>query len=143
MQEPENDICVSTLPAIPAPKFLPQWRGPVEGYAKNQIQKLLPRVKYFVEYDDLLQEAFEVYLFCRCRYTRVDNGAWFMALFKRVLYSRYARLVGAAAQWSKIDEFGEIHEGLLVEWCDGLLQTACNIEGLLPLIHLRTVHTSE
>lgn len=137
MQEPGNVICDSTPPATSPQKFLPQWHGPIEGYAKNQIRHLLPRVRHFTEYDDLLQEAFEVYLFCRMRYTTVDNAAWFMSLFKRVLYSRHAKLVVSAAPWLRHDEFEQVHEDLLVEWCDGLLSTVGKLEELIPWVHAR------
>ena len=70
--------------------FIPKWRGPVEGYAVNQIRKLLPRVNHSHDPDDLYQIAFEVYLFCKQRYKAVDNPAWFMALYKRCLFTRFA-----------------------------------------------------
>ena len=80
------------MPATP--RFVPSFHGPIEGYAIKAIHQLYPRVKHRFELDDLYQEAAETYLSCRRRYAHVDNPAWFMALYKQCLFTRFAALVG-------------------------------------------------
>lgn len=83
--------------------FRAQWRGSVEGYAVNQLSKLLPRLHHLYDRDDLYQESFEVYLQCKLRYEHhVDNPAWFMSLYKRCLFSRYAVLLRTGALAAKL-----------------------------------------
>jgi DNA-directed RNA polymerase specialized sigma24 family protein len=78
-------------------RFLPQWRGPLEGYAVKTIHKMLPRLFPTYEFDDLYQEAYTVYLLCVKRYSKaVDNPAWFMSLFKVCLKHRLIDMIKRA-----------------------------------------------
>lgn len=92
-----------------AVRFIPAFRGPIEGYAVKAIHRLYPQVKHRYEYEDLYQEAAEVYLSCRRRYV-VDNPAWFMALYKLCLFSRLANIVNNCCKHGRCESFEALFE---------------------------------
>lgn len=60
--------------------------GAIEGYAKNLISKNMWRVKDAATMDDLMSDAYRIYLQCVDRYgSIVDNRAWFMSIYKTSL----------------------------------------------------------
>lgn len=64
--------------------YQPEWKGPLEGYATNYISAQMWRMPRHMEFSDLMQEAYVVYLRCVARY-QVEEAKHFMALFKRAL----------------------------------------------------------
>lgn len=103
--------------------FIPTFRGPIEAYTKKSIKSFLPRVRSHYEYDDLYQEAVTVYLWCKKRYTTVDNPAWFMAMYKRGLQIRFCDILKACSkQWPLVPLDNTIPHGTTD--CDGLLAVA-------------------
>lgn len=77
-------------PPASALPYRPVWAGPFETYTRRYIAKNLWRLSRTCDADDAMQEARIVFLDCTRRYTgRVDNPAWFMALYKMALFGRF------------------------------------------------------
>lgn len=103
--------------------FIPTFRGSIENYTKKSIKSFLPRVRSHYEYDDLYQEAFTVFLWCKKRYTTVDNPAWFMAMYKRGLQIRFCDILKACSkQWPLVALDDTSPRGTTD--CEGLLSVA-------------------
>lgn len=63
--------------------YIPQFAGPVEGWATNYAAKNFWRVQASMEWDDLKQEAFLIFARCEAKYPQLDTPAHFMSLYKR------------------------------------------------------------
>lgn len=69
-----------------AKSFKPRWAGAIEGYTVNYIRRHYWRVQYSMDWEDIMQECRCLFLkLCREYADEVDNGAWFMGLYKRSL----------------------------------------------------------
>ena len=91
--------------------FCPRFMGAFEGHAFNVVKRMYPRLMAEHEFDDLLQEAWVVFLHCRARYAgKVDNPAWFMTIFSRSLHHRFIDLQRASRPYICIDELTETDE---------------------------------
>lgn len=91
-------------------KYTPRWSGPIEGYTINILRRIYPRFAGQMEFEDLVQEAHIKFLVCaRCyskpssRWGTVDNGAWFMALYKRSLDNQLKTLLQRQSRYSFLD----------------------------------------
>lgn len=62
--------------------YLPEFKGPVEGYVVNFLKRNLWRVARTHDHEDAMQEAHLVFLRTAARYPMVDTPQHFMALFK-------------------------------------------------------------
>jgi DNA-directed RNA polymerase specialized sigma24 family protein len=97
--------------ARPRLAFQPTWNKAIRGYAYNLTRSFWPQLQPFHEWEDLTQESYLVFDTCARRYkNKVDNGAWFMALFKIALRNRLLDLVARAPKYSLVEDVG-----LLVE----------------------------
>lgn len=84
--------------------FVPKWDGECKGYAYNAMRRFWPTLQPWYEWDDLMQEAFLVFLKCKRRYyARVDTPQWFMALFKTSLHNRLVNLVVSIPRYSLVE----------------------------------------
>ena len=63
-------------------KFEPKFSGPVEGWVVNFVSKNYWRVSRTMPRDDLMQEAYVVFLKVKRAYPDLDSPSHFMALFK-------------------------------------------------------------
>lgn len=73
--------------------FEAAWEGAFEGYTAKYINANLWRVARTCDFEDAMQEARIVFLRCARKYAdKVDNAAWFMAVYKRSLAGRFADL---------------------------------------------------
>lgn len=72
--------------------FTPRWQW-VEGMAVVATKKFYPSLCAEHEFEDLLQEAYLVYMKCKSKYTVVDNQKWFLQLFMTSLRNRLIDLV--------------------------------------------------
>jgi DNA-directed RNA polymerase specialized sigma24 family protein len=73
--------------------FQPRWPGACENYARKFVANNHWRVRAILEPEDALQECAVV--FCRCAKLyagRIDNPAWFMAVFKTALLHYFTSL---------------------------------------------------
>lgn len=63
--------------------YIPQFTGPIEGWAVNYSKFNLWRVAASMEWEDLMQEAYVVFLRCANKYPELDTPQHFMSLFQR------------------------------------------------------------
>ncbi len=66
---------------IPA-KFVPEFKGPIEGWVTNHLKKNAWRALSRMEYEDLMQEANLVFLKLKRKYPDIETPQHFMALYK-------------------------------------------------------------
>lgn len=87
-------------------RFVPRWQGAIHGHAVNVCRSFFPKLCVFHEFDDLLQESYLVFMKCSRTYgNKVDNDAWFMALFTRMLHNRMIGLLQhRATRYSFIED---------------------------------------
>lgn len=91
--------------------YVPRWAGPIEGHAVNVIKSFFPRLCAEHEFCDLLQEAYIIFMKCKNAYGgKVDNRAWFMALFSRSLTNRMIGLLDRSGRYIFIEDEPEIDE---------------------------------
>ncbi len=89
--------------------FTPRWQGPVEGHAVNVVKSFFPKLCADNEFDDLMQEAYIVFMRCSKRYknTANMNPAWFMSLFRNSLRNRLINLSVKCHHTVNIDELNQ------------------------------------
>ena len=86
-------------------KFVPRWNGPIHGHAINTIRRYLPSLIAWHEFEDLLQEAYIVYMKCSRAYTgKVDTPQWFMSLFSRSLENKLINMVKHGPRYNFIED---------------------------------------
>jgi len=106
-------------------QYKPRFEGPIEGWVKNFINKNKWRVEDYMEFDDLLQDAYAYFLVCSKRYTNVESPKHFMALFQTCIRNyindlskqRTRRLATAERLGADVDaEFGheDVHIAALL-----------------------------
>lgn len=99
-------------------KFTPEFKGPIEGYVVNYLKREMWKVSRTQEYEDMMQEAFYVFLKCKARYEdTVNEPQHFMALFKTAWFHHFTNLTikdtarrHEVAGPMKSDEEGEVIE---------------------------------
>ena len=62
--------------------YSPKFEGPIMGYVANSLTGHVWKVAPLYDRDDLMQEAYLVFLRCASKYPALDEGKHFMALFK-------------------------------------------------------------
>jgi DNA-directed RNA polymerase specialized sigma24 family protein len=68
--------------------YVPRWQGAIEWHAINTARKLYPMLCAEHEFDDLMQEAYLVYMHCKVKGKSIDNPGWFMAFFSTCLRNK-------------------------------------------------------
>lgn len=63
--------------------YVPEFKGPIEGYVVNSLTKNMWRVMRNHTREDMMQEAYIVFMRCAGKYPIIDTPQHFMALFKR------------------------------------------------------------
>lgn len=92
--------------ARPKLRYRIRWTPELEGFAYNSLRRYWPTLSPWYEWEDLMQEAFVVFLLCRKRYRGVvDNPAWFMALYKRSWLNRLFDLSADKPKYSLIEDW--------------------------------------
>lgn len=70
-------------------RYLAVWKGPIEGYTVNFINKNLWRFQPDYEFLELVNESYLVFSKVRRNYANITtNPKWFMALYKTALHNR-------------------------------------------------------
>lgn len=70
-------------------KFTPRWEGAVQGHAINTIRSFYPRLAAEYEFEDLLQDAYLIFMRCKRRTCfKIDNPRWFMTYFSNALSNK-------------------------------------------------------
>lgn len=98
--------CAMARPKLP---FQAKWEPEVKGYSVRTIRGWYGTLSRQYEFDDLMQEAYLVFLRCSDK-LKVDNPRWFMALYKRSLHWRLCDLVSAMQPYSYLEEVSEVVE---------------------------------
>lgn len=94
-----------------ARKFVAEWEGPIEGYTVTSVNKSLWRFEGRLEREDLLQEAYLVFIKVRSKYANnVDNPKWFMSLYKTALANKLHDLSKGTKTTSLDSEYVEGEE---------------------------------
>lgn len=97
--------------------YRPQWTPELEGYTVTTVKKSWPGVADIYEFDDLLQEAYVIFLRCRraFRSRGGNDAAIFMALYKCSLDRRLKSLALLRRRYSCLGYTDKDVEGQLVE----------------------------
>lgn len=69
-----------------------EFKGPIEGYVVNYLNQNFWKVERSMEWADIMQEAYCVYLDTNRRYPDVVDAPHFMTLFKRCWHSAFTNL---------------------------------------------------
>lgn len=78
------------------PRYVPEFKGPLEGWTVNHVARNYWRVASTQERDDVLQEAYVTFLKVRQRYAlTVSEPKHFMALYKTAWERRFTDLANA------------------------------------------------
>lgn len=63
--------------------YQPVFKGPIEGWVVNYTKAQFWRLQATMEWDDVMQEAYLVFLRCSNKYPGLQEAKHFMALFKQ------------------------------------------------------------
>ena len=92
-------------------KFTPRFNGPIQGRAVNIIKRFYPQLCAEHEFDDLMQEAYLIFMRCKFLYgTTVDNPRWFMVLFSRALTNKLINLSKKCGRYISIEALENFDE---------------------------------
>lgn len=70
--------------------YRPKWTGTFEAFTKNRVRKELWRFQHISsEFEDIISEAYCVFLKCKKAYPIIDTPQHFMALYKTALHNRF------------------------------------------------------
>jgi len=128
---------MKTKKSLPRIKYVPRWPGPIEGHAVNTAKHFYGTLHPWHEFDDLLQEAYIVFMRCKNAYgDTVDNPAWFMSLFSNSLRNRFINLIkhGPRYNFTEDMELTDYTQSGLAD--DGYLR--CLLEELPPVLGMMT-----
>lgn len=93
------------MKSSPRIKYVARWPGPIEGHAVNTVKHYYGILHPWHEFDDLLQEAYIVFMRCKRAYAEtVDNPAWFMSLFSNSLRNRFINLIRHGPRYNFIED---------------------------------------
>lgn len=106
---------------MPTIKYTPRFPGAIQGHAVNTVRKFFPKLSAEHEFDDLMQEAYIIFMRCKSRYgATVDNPAWFMSLFSRSLHNKLINMAEVSGRYislelleAKDEPASELDEGYL------------------------------
>lgn len=134
-------------------RFVARFPGPVQGHAINTIKKFYPALQADHDFDDLMQEAFIVFIKCKRKYeATVDGKAWFMCIYRTALRNRLINMAARVRPCIALDEIPEqateLDEGyfrtligqLPVEVCK-LVEAVCEgrmVDGRFALAKIKT-----
>ncbi len=120
--------------ALPRPrlKWCPQWEGPIRAWAIKFINKNKWRCDSINDFDDLLQDAYLIFIKISDTYPRVIEQPHFMSLFKRAMHNqmhdraRYMQLKHVLHQEtaSDVSEFYDEGEETHYGYVSALLEEA-------------------
>jgi hypothetical protein len=72
--------------------YVPQFNGPIEGWTVNYCRLNFWRVNGSMEWADVMQEAYLVFLRCASKYPALETPQHFMALYKMAWYHEFTDL---------------------------------------------------
>lgn len=70
--------------------YRPKWTGTFEAFTKNYVRKDFWRFNHLnQEFEDIISEAYCIFLKCKKAYPIIDTPQHFMALYKTALHNRF------------------------------------------------------
>lgn len=75
--------------------YVPRYEGAIEGYVNNFLRANFWRVAATMQYEDVTQEAYVVFLRLAAKYGVLDTPQHFMALFKTAWFNHFTDLTHA------------------------------------------------
>lgn len=78
-------------------QFRPRWER-VEGVAVLVVKKHYGMLSFEHEFDDLMQEAFIVFMNCRAKAPHIDNQKWFLTYFGAALRNTLLKMAKKCSQ---------------------------------------------
>lgn len=92
--------------------YYPVFKGPIEGWVVNYTRPMFWRVESIMEWKDVMQEAYIVFMRCAAKYPVVDTPQHFMTLFKRAWVNEYHDLSNEATRLRLfVSDHKELDEG--------------------------------
>jgi len=97
-------------------KFIPAFKGPIEGYVVNFLARNLWRISSTHEHGDAMSEAYIVFMRCVSAYPMITEGKHFMALFKTAWANEFndlstkastAKIAQSFSALARVDEDGD------------------------------------
>lgn len=104
--------------------YLPEFKGPIEGWTVNFLAKNLWRVERTHTHEEAMQEAFITFMRCAARYPTVETPQHFMALYKTSWINEFNDLsTKATAAKAEVSDrlFNEESEEILAQQIIGNL----------------------
>lgn len=98
-------------------KYVPRFAGAIQGHAVNTAWRFHRMLWRDHDMDDLLQEAYLVFLKCKRKYgprpiarpgTVVDNPAWFMSLYSTALHNHFYTMTRAAGKYVVVEPIKDV-----------------------------------
>jgi len=103
--------------------YHPEWTKEVHGCAYNMARRYGGRLAPWYEWDDLMQEAYLVFARCQRHYAgKVDNPAWFMALFKVSWRRRMVKLFNQCPAYSLFEDCETLPESAVADDVQEILE---------------------
>lgn len=78
--------------------YTPEFKGKIEGWTVNYLKREFWRVEAIMEWQDVLQEAYIVFMRCAAKYPHMDTPQHFMALYKRAWTNEFNDLSSEATK---------------------------------------------
>lgn len=72
--------------------YAPEYKGAIEGYVINFLKSNFWRVSTHMEYEDILQESYVIFLKLKNKYDEIDTPQHFMSLFKTAWFNHFTDL---------------------------------------------------
>lgn len=82
--------------------YLPRFKGPIEGWTVNYTHSQFWRVESMMEWADVMQEAYIVFMRVSAKYPTTDTPQHFMALYKRAWANHITDLSNEATQLRRL-----------------------------------------
>lgn len=114
------------------PAYTPVFKGPIEGYVVNHLRANYWRVSALLEYEDVLQEAWVVFLSLVRRYSEIDTPQHFMSLFKTSWRNHFNDLATATTRSRSIPVY-QYEDGEDQDFI-GQIVGDLNTMGVLPVL---------
>lgn len=122
--------------------FRPRYSAYLEGYVVKFVRRSWPSMRNVYEFEDLLQEAYLVFLRCKRRFKPYGNNhaALFTAYYKQALFAHFASLATRAPRYNyvELEEHMQDHSfedpGLIVEYTTLLQRLPGEMQEVLELL---------
>ena len=93
--------------------FVPRYTAALEGYIIKFVRRSWPSMAHLYEFEDLLQEAYLVFLRCKRRFEDYgdNSAALFTAYFKQALMHHFASIHARSRRYNYVEMAPEHEKG--------------------------------